>query len=143
MITRRGMLIAMILLLPAITFAQQPGTTAYNTVFLPAHGAGDTLRPYVNKWGAWAKGEDGALGWTFSGRTEREARRLALEDCAARGIRRCKVEKTFANGCAALAKSTNDRRWQIAPDNLDWVRQTALSGCGPDCKIVFEGCAIP
>lgn len=143
MTARYRTLVAMILLLPVSAMAQQPGTPQYNTVFLPAHGVGDTSRPVVNRWGAWAKGDDGALGWTFSGRTEREARRLALEDCAARGVRNCKVEKTFDNRCAALAKSENDRRWQIAPRDVDWVRQAALAGCGPDCKIIFAGCAVP
>lgn len=130
------------LLAPMFASAQQPGSVGYNTTVLPAHGLGDTRRVVPDRWGAWAKGEDGSLGWTFSGRTEQEARQLAIDDCVARGSRNCVVSRTFVNACAAIAASPVDRRFQISAKGLRWVRREALKACGPDCRIVFEGCAV-
>ncbi|AWH48292.1 hypothetical protein C1925_03490 [Stenotrophomonas sp. SAU14A_NAIMI4_5] len=136
-------MIASSILLGPMAFAQQPGTVEYNSVYLPAHGVGDTQRQSPNRWGAWAKGDGGMLGWTFEGRSEREARKLAVEDCSARGFRNCKVSRTFVNACAALAESDRNSWWQISANGLEWVRKAALKECGSDCKIVFEGCAVP
>ena len=136
-------LIATTLLLPMLALAQEAGTPQYNSVFLPAHGAGDTRRAPPDGWGAWARGDDKTLGWTFSGRTEEEARQLAVADCIARGSQNCQVVKTFGNACAAVAAGPNARKYYITPKSQRAARREALKACGPDCKIVFEGCAMP
>ncbi|MBK0014137.1 DUF4189 domain-containing protein [Stenotrophomonas sp. S41] len=136
-------MVAMILLSPMAARAQQAGTPEYNSVFLPAHGVGDAKAPKPPKWGAWAKGADRNLGWTFSANSEDEARALAIKDCEARGSHDCKVSKTFFNACAAIAASANDRWYQISPEGERFVRREALKSCGAECKIVFAGCAFP
>ncbi|MCF5089101.1 DUF4189 domain-containing protein [Stenotrophomonas sp. PA-6-5C] len=136
-------LIATTLLLPMLALAQEAGTPQYNSVFLPAHGAGDTRRVLPDRWGAWARGDDRTLGWTFSGRTREEAGQLAIADCTARGSRNCRVLEAFANACAAIAAGPDDRRFYISPKSQRAARREALKACGPDCKIVFEGCAMP
>ena len=136
-------LVVITLLLPVPALAQQPGTPQYNSVYLPAHGVGDTAQSSVNRWGAWARGDDKRLGWTFSGRTEEEAGQLAVTDCTARGSQNCQVVKTFVNACAAVAAGPNNRRYYISTKSQRVARQQALEDCGHDCKIVFEGCAVP
>lgn len=137
-------LAAMILLLPVPAMAQQPGTPQYNTVFLPAHGAGDTARSSIDRWGGWARGDDKkTLGWTVAGRSEQEARALAVSDCERRGGNNCAVIETFVNACAAIAAGPTDRWYEISPKSLRRARRGALEACGPDCRVIFEGCAMP
>ncbi|MGE6335133.1 DUF4189 domain-containing protein [Stenotrophomonas sp. NPDC077659] len=133
----------MVLLSPLTAVAQQAGTPEYNSVYLPAHGVGDTAAPRPVKWGAWAKGADRNLGWTFSANSEEEARALAIEDCEARGSYDCKVSQTFFNACAAIAAGPTARRYQISTKGERFTRREVLKDCGADCKIVFAGCAYP
>mgnify|MGYP000857534064 CR=1 FL=1 len=65
--------------------AQQPGTPAYNSQYLPAHGVGDTRREQL--WGALARGAAGVLGWSVGATTESGASDEAVRDCASKGGR--------------------------------------------------------
>ncbi|MBK0012709.1 DUF4189 domain-containing protein [Stenotrophomonas sp. S41] len=132
-----------ILTISTIAFAQQPGSQEYNTVFLPAHGVGDTARPNV-RWGGLARGADKTLGWYVGAQTEQEAVKLAIQDCVARGSTNCEGVETFFNSCAAVAVGPANRTYSKAPASLSSVRKRALKNCGsPECKILFEGCARP
>ncbi|MGE6335247.1 DUF4189 domain-containing protein [Stenotrophomonas sp. NPDC077659] len=130
------------LLFPVFAAAQQPGTPEYNSVYLPAHGVGDT-KPQALRWGGWARGDDRRLGFTVSGRTEEEARALAVADCESRGSVNCVPLKTFYNACAAIAEGPTDRTAITTDRGLKRARSQALKNCRPDCKIIFEGCALP
>ncbi|MBK0014138.1 DUF4189 domain-containing protein [Stenotrophomonas sp. S41] len=130
------------LFLSAAAFAQQPGSVQYNTVYLPGHGVGDTKAPPA-KWGAWARGDDRTLGITFDGRTEDEAKALAVADCQAKGSKNCLPMETFFNTCALVAAGPSNRIIQTSNRGLPWGRRQALKACGDDCKIVVEGCALP
>ncbi|AWH48294.1 hypothetical protein C1925_03500 [Stenotrophomonas sp. SAU14A_NAIMI4_5] len=143
MISISRLILAVVFLSPLAALAQQAGTPQYNSVYLPAHGVGDTRAPKHSKWGAWAKGADANYGWTFSARSEEEARALAIEDCEARGSYDCKVAETFFNACAAIAANSTRRQFQITPEGERAARREALEDCGADCKIVFAGCAFP
>lgn len=79
--------------------AQQPGSAAYNSVYLPAHGVGDTRRPAEERWGALALGKKDAVGWTLDGTSEEDAAGTALDACRASGDG-CRVMLTFVNECA-------------------------------------------
>lgn len=127
-------LAAMILLLPVPAMAQQPGTPQYNSVFLPAHGVGDTRRVLPDRWGAWARGDDRTLGWTFSGRTREEAGQLAIADCTARGSQNCRVLEAFANACAAIAAGPDDRRFYISPRSQRVVGGRRLRHVAPTAR---------
>ncbi|MGE6335135.1 DUF4189 domain-containing protein [Stenotrophomonas sp. NPDC077659] len=136
--------IAFTFVLSAVASAQQPGSAEYNSVFLPAHGVGDTRSPDPRiRWGAIAVGDDKAWGYTLVGKTEEEARSLAVADCQARGSKNCVPLETFFNSCIAVAVGPNNRSGQMSPKGLKWVRRQSLKECGPDCKIVYEGCAVP
>ncbi|MGE6335198.1 DUF4189 domain-containing protein [Stenotrophomonas sp.] len=130
------------LLYSSASFAQQPGTPQYNSVYLPGHGVGDTKAP-PRIWGAWARGDDRTLGYSLTGRTQQEAEDLAVADCERRGSTNCVPIDSFDNACVAIAAGPSDRYAQISRKGTKWTRREALKQCGPDCKIIFEGCAVP
>ncbi|MBK0014141.1 DUF4189 domain-containing protein [Stenotrophomonas sp. S41] len=142
MITVIRCLAVLSVLISPVAVGQQPGSPQYNSVLLPAIGEGDT-RGAPQRWGAIARGDDRILGWSASGRTEQEAGDLAIKDCLARGSTNCVVLDTFVNSCGAVAAGPTNRRYEFAPKSLNSVRRKALKNCGPDCKIIFEGCALP
>ncbi|MBK0014133.1 DUF4189 domain-containing protein [Stenotrophomonas sp. S41] len=145
MTVKLKLLAASLLFISVASFAQQPGSVEYNTVLMPAHGVGDTKSPRSGvRWGAYARGDDRTLGYTVGGRTEDEARALAVEDCKARGSTNCVAIKTFLNACIAVAAADINHRFAtMSPKGLRWVRRESLKDCGSNCKIVYEGCAVP
>ncbi|WP_367381367.1 DUF4189 domain-containing protein [Stenotrophomonas cyclobalanopsidis] len=134
--------IAFGLLLSAHASAQQAGTPEYNSVYLPAHGVGDTRAAPV-KWGAWARGDDRQLGYSLAGQTKEEAEALAVADCSARGSKNCVPIEAFSNACVAIAAGPDDRKAVITDKGLKWGHKRALKICKGDCQIIFEGCALP
>ncbi|WP_312236657.1 DUF4189 domain-containing protein [Stenotrophomonas sp.] len=126
----------------------QPGSVEYNTVYLPAHGVGDTRRPNPgNRWGAVATGRGAVIGFMVGARSESEAKRAAIGDCVAAGGRECLAEEAFVNSCAVVTMNSSQFSWSIADPkkrSAEWLRTRALSKCGTeDCKIIREGCASP
>lgn len=134
--------------------AQQPGSAAYNSVYLPAHGVGDTARGSgAVRWGAMAAGKGAVLGWTTDAGSEEEATRDALDACKATGAIECEIFGTFANSCAVVA--TDIAHVDVASgqlvsvnmtmgiSNLRKLRKRALKLCGDDCSIMREVCAFP
>ncbi|NIJ68988.1 DUF4189 domain-containing protein [Xanthomonas sp. 60] len=142
--------IALSILLAVVSpsaFAQyQPGSTGYNTVVVPGAGIsqrGDRRTP--NRWGALSLGLGGKFGWTINAESERQAKKLANQDCARSGGNDCRVETTFVNTCAALALGEED--WTIyydSPENgpLETVEAEAVKRCGSGCQIARSGCSI-
>lgn len=121
------------------SLAQQPGTPAYNQVFLPAHGVGDTRR--ANSWGSFARSEKNTRsGWVLDAPSEAAARQAGIENCASRGGIDCAVVFTFGNTCAAVAVNDEKSIWVQGYGLLE-ARRRALSECGSDCKIFREGCS--
>ncbi len=131
-----------LLLASGMSFAQQPGSAAYNSVYLPANGVVDTRRPSLS-WGAFAvSDENGWSGWGLNADSEAEARAAAIEHCAERGGINCKVSVKFANSCAAIARNET-RGYSAAGESLRVVRRKALRGCGKGCEIFQERCSWP
>jgi hypothetical protein len=126
----------------------QPGSTAYNSVYLPAHGVGDTKRPSdIKRWGAAAIGKGDAFGWVLGVDSAEAAQSAALAQCRSNeGAIGCRVEQVFFNVCAALALSPS--RYAVSSSNpeetsLAGVKERVLRQCGSECKIVREGCSMP
>ena len=121
-------------------FAQQPGTPAYNQVFLPGHGVGDT-RQRPMSWGSFARSNENSWsGWAVDATSENAARHAAVENCASRGGTNCAVLFTFANSCAAIAVSDDESFW-VSGYDLPEARRRALEECGTNCEIFREGCS--
>ena len=135
-------LAALILVLPAS--AQQPGSAGYNTVYLPAHGVGDTARPAAaERWGAFASGKAGVVGWTNEAASEQNARELAMADCGAHAGEECRVEFTFVNECAVLTRGPGNWFWRTGNQGLNRLSKMTLKQCGEGCWLVRTGCALP
>lgn len=132
----------------SLLWAQQPGSHAYNTVFLPAIGAGDTRNPSERQsWGAFSIAQDdeaeaSLTGWAIGYGTEAKARQASIEMCAERGGKGCEINLVFMNQCASVATSatetvaSRDRTLRLA-------RLASMQSCGEDCRVLYEGCAIP
>lgn len=140
---------AILLLLSGGAAAQQPGTPAYNSVFLPAHGVGDTVQPaWEDRWGAYASGKfdprygSSTTGVSFNRDTREAAEAEALRLCAQRGGIDCSIELTSHNTCFALAAGPERSHWSNNPV-LKKGRRIALKGCGNECRILWEGCSLP
>lgn len=131
-----------LLLALRMSFAQQPGSAAYNSVYLPANGIVDSRSPSLS-WGAFAiSDEDGWSGWGLNAGSEAEARSAAIKHCAERGGVNCVVSVKFANSCAAVARNET-RGYTAAGESLKVVRRKALRGCGEGCEIFQERCSFP
>jgi hypothetical protein len=137
-------LTALLVASSALAQQPQPGSAAYNSVYLPAHGAGDTKRSNAVRWGALARTEKGSLGWTVDGGSEEEATAQALKECTSNSGEKCSIVFTFYNGCAAFAAGSEASTWSSAGGkSLAWHRQAALRECGSGCTIRRDGCAFP
>ncbi|MGO3128235.1 MAG: DUF4189 domain-containing protein [Luteimonas sp.] len=121
--------------------AQQPGTNAYNTQVLPAHGLGDTRQPRLS-WGAFSiSPTDQWSGSATGAATEEEASEAAMADCRRRGGTDCAVEFTYANQCVAVAATSTNHAWSRGKSAED-VRSKALAACGTSCEIFYEDCSF-
>lgn len=82
-----------------------PGSAAYNSVRLPAHGVGGTSRaPKQMRWGALVAGKGGVLGWT----TEADS----AQGAAAEAMDRCSVRQAQSNAKSLLPSQTAVPRWR-------------------------------
>ncbi len=124
-------------------YAQQPGSAAYNSVYLPAHGVGDTQRYDARRWGAFASGRHSVVGWTVDGTSEQDAVDKAVAACRQVGGEDCGLEFTFGDQCAAVASGPENWYWKTGSGNVEKLKKRALRECGRDCNIVLEGCALP
>lgn len=139
---RFALILLALLIAASLTLqAQQPGSAAYHSRVLPAHGLGDTKqRP--QSWGAFSMADNAWAGWATNARTENEARSESLANCTERGGVGCKVLFVFANSCGAVAVSEVDSAW-ASGEALEVVRSKALASCGANCTIFREGCSYP
>ncbi len=125
--------------------AQQPGSAAYNSVYLPAHGVGDTRQRHVpEQWGAFATGKGGVIAWVMEGETRESAERAAMDECISTGTDDCSVEATFMNECVVLVANQDIYAWSSGSDSMRSLRRTAMRKCGTtDCQVIREGCTLP
>lgn len=125
--------------------AQQPGTPAYNNVFLPGHGAGDTRQSGRDNWGSIAYSRNLPAVPVTGMRSKRQAERRALELCRERGGENCKIHRSFANICIAVAENESNmgsRADHPRKTSAEYRREQALRNCHGDCKVTWEGCAM-
>jgi len=124
------------------SLAQQPGSAAYNTQVLPAHGVGDTRQPSPrDRWGAYAVAENRLTGFVSHERSEADAVEAALAVCAERGGERCAVRFTVVNSCSAVATSADKSAWAIE-GSLRAAERAATDDCGANCKMLWSACSL-
>ena len=126
---------------PMEAVAQQPGTNAYNQIFLPAHGAGDTRHAPL-AWGAFSVSPSDQLTGSATGAASEEAASAAaIADCQRRGGVACAVEFTYSNQCVAVAATSQKYAWSRGRTARS-VRSKAMAACGGDCAIYYEDCSF-
>jgi hypothetical protein len=82
----------------------------------------------------------GDAGWgTGEGDTEKEAKDMALKNCAKNGNKSCQIVLTYKQ-CAAYASSRKHFGTGTGPSK-DVARAKAMEDCGNDnCKVVVSDC---
>ena len=82
----------------------------------------------------------GDAGWgTGEGDTEKEAKDMALKNCAKHGNKGCEVVLTYKQ-CGAYASSRKKYGTGTGPSK-DVARAKAMEDCGNDkCKVVVSDC---
>ncbi|WP_075574961.1 DUF4189 domain-containing protein [Lysobacter firmicutimachus] len=102
-------------------------------------------------WGAIAvDGTNGATGVTVGSRTERAAKKEALERCRRGGNSQCKVILAYEHQCAAIALpvgQSNGSSATVAAENEFKSSKIALDDCreknGVACEIAYKECSRP
>ncbi|QQQ00952.1 DUF4189 domain-containing protein [Lysobacter enzymogenes] len=102
-------------------------------------------------WGAIAvDGATGATGVTVGSRTERTAKKEALERCRRDGNSQCKVVLSYEHQCAAIALPAGQSKGPpaiVAAENEYKSSQLALDDCkaknGVTCEIAYSECSTP
>lgn len=101
---------------------------------------------YVSQWGAIALDDDVDAAGTVTGRSsEREAKRDALADCAAKGGRSCHISLVYDNECAAAAWETN-LIFLASERTIEEAKDRAMAKCQEkrsSCQIVYSACSLP
>lgn len=140
--------VVLLILLAPPAGAQQPGSQQYNSVLLPALGAGDTRQSArgEKRWGAIAASAPfETFGSALNMLTEDEAGQVALDRCAQAGGANCRVVITFDNLCVALA--ARGTRWRASSrEKQKSATQDVIKDCsqpGRVCPVLFEGCSHP
>jgi hypothetical protein len=98
----------------------------------------------VAAWGAIAySSKDQGAGWSFGWNDLDKAKKIALENCSARGSA-CKLWLWFNHGCGALAADGEKVTWGTAPAKQS-ADQRALLECkkagGTKCVIQVSQCS--
>ncbi|MBX9400497.1 DUF4189 domain-containing protein [Lysobacter sp. BMK333-48F3] len=100
-----------------------------------------------SRWGAIAlDGARGAIGTAHGAPSKREARREALDHCAAQGGQDCAIQLVYSNQCVAVAIS--DRRVFVLPSELkEDAVERALHECRAraeaNCRSHYAACSLP
>lgn len=97
-------------------------------------------------WGAIATEEyvSEHVGTVVDKPTKGDAEQAALAECTANGGKKCKIQISYGNGCAALL--ANDDGYQAYADvTLDHAVQTGTQTCNAAghgaCRVVYSGCS--
>ncbi|MBT2748600.1 DUF4189 domain-containing protein [Lysobacter sp. ISL-42] len=149
-----------LLLLLAIIFAPSlavaeggcpPGQIPYSGTSLsscgPIQGGKSTSRPqWESRWGAVATDDKGKFGIATDQKSERLARKQAVDECRRRGGAPCTAEFTFRNQCAAVATSAKVSYSQGAASEEE-AKELSMRKClasdSGECWIYYSGCSLP
>jgi len=133
-----------------------PGTIDHNNsraaaiVCSPIPGYGQQQAPQLppqqweRRWGAIATG--GALGVATDKLSEQEARKTAMNNCAANGGAHCKIDAVYDNQCAVIVLGVNGYNTPNAA-TLEKATGLGMKTCrdagSPDCRVVYSDCSLP
>jgi len=127
--------------------------TGTNQEVAPAPRAVPTGR-WITKWGAVAIADSGDMGVAVGKASRREANNEAVRQCKTWGSPGCKPLHSYANQCAAIARTDGDEATATIKsmfsggDTVEAASSRALSSCqevssGMACKIIYAECSKP
>lgn len=120
----------------------QAGWTGCAPMSGPNQNPPDPGPEWATRWGAIAV-TDGAFGTSSGQRSKRAAKKLAMQECKAKGGSKCAVKMFFYNQCAALA--WGDARYvAYRTSDLDEAEANAVEDCNrqtANCKIFYSSCS--
>lgn len=99
---------------------------------------------WKSRWGAIAiDGTAGSVGMVTNLQSRRRAEQSALADCQAKGGKNCKLEVSYANGCAAVVAGDH-RHNSTDGATLEEAIQRGMKICVADdtnCRAIFTSCS--
>lgn len=100
---------------------------------------------WESRWGAIAIGTVGGIGVAANMRNKRQAEQLAIADCQAKDGENCKLETSYANGCAVVV--TGDKLHNSSNGaTLAEAIQIGMKACNADdthCQVFLTSCSPP
>lgn len=100
---------------------------------------------WVKMWGAIATSKTGgALGTVVGVDSQKEAEKIAMQDCKAKGGDGCKVGMSYHNQCAAMlvgSDVTLSRAESIAVAKTEGLKECVARG--DNCRVYYSTCTEP
>lgn len=128
----------------------QQGQGWQTCVPIPGYNQGqDQVTPpplWQSRWQAISTDVDKAvLGKSIDASTQKDAEKLALNDCQTQGGSNCKIAISYGNGCVALAAGdvlVSTGSGGSKPE----AEQRAVGKCSSgakDCRVYYSACSLP
>lgn len=120
----------------------------YNLPYWNQHqDQGRAMERWEDRWGAIAADDshDLVMGVSTDAKSERAAKKAAIEDCLSRGGANCRIGLVYRSQCAAAVASTKQTFLQGAAYEED-AQRMAMERCtatGEKCWIYYSGCSLP
>lgn len=119
----------------------QPGPSASTVPSAP-------IVRWADRWGAIAiDNRDGGagLGVAQMSNSERKAKRVAMDECLAKGGQRCKVILTYRNQCGVVV--AGDAGWNsMSAESIDKASELGIERCEKDglkgCRVYYSNCSF-
>lgn len=114
----------------------------------PMPGRSQPTQTWTNPWGAAAEDkETGTFGISSDAPTKRKASSMAIQDCEARGGKKCRILMTYNNQCLAIVSSTSNYGISSAETEKK-ATESANRTCqknsdGKKCWTYYSGCSLP
>lgn len=102
---------------------------------------------WASQWGALAfDAAAGIMGAASDTRSKREAKRIALEDCRARGGQACKVEMSYRDSCVVVVAGDRQSDTTTA-SSAERAAEIGLGTCEARkdrrCQLYYAECSFP
>ncbi|MCU4576462.1 DUF4189 domain-containing protein [Acinetobacter courvalinii] len=101
---------------------------------------------WVKTWGAIApSGLDAVLGTAVGADSKKEAERLALAECKAKGGENCKVQLAYHNQCGVMTIGTK-RLFTASAGTVEEAKEFGLALCqkkDTNCSVYYSACTEP
>jgi hypothetical protein len=101
---------------------------------------------WADRWGAIDNRDGGAgLGVAQMSSSERKAKRVAMDECLAKGGQRCKVILTYRNQCGVVVAGDAGGN-SMSAESIDKASELGIERCEKDglkgCRVYYSNCSF-